>query len=112
MLGTRKPKNRRRQEGRRWRLPAVDWRRVALSGASVATLVTLGSALAWTLDQPIQTVSVQGLFQRVSPVDVERAVKDRVRGFGLVSVSLPAVQRSIEALPWVDTATVGPPTPG
>ena len=107
MLGTRKPKNRRRQEGRRWRLPVVDWRRVALSVASVATLATLGSALAWTLDQPIQTVSVQGLFQRVSPVDVERAVKDRVRGFGLVSVSLPAVQRSIEALPWVDTATVG-----
>jgi cell division protein FtsQ len=107
MIAARKPRNRRLGEARRWTLPAIDWRRVAVSMGGLALLLGLAGALAWALDQPIRTVSVQGRFQRVSAVDVERAVKDRVQGFGLVSVNLPAVQRSIESLPWVDTATVG-----
>jgi cell division protein FtsQ len=107
MIAPRKPRNRRRTESRRWTLPALDWRRLAFPAGGLALLLCLAGALAWALDQPIRTVSVQGRFQRVSAVDVERAVKDRVQGFGLVSVNLPAVQRAIEALPWVDTATVG-----
>ena len=60
----------------------------------------------WALDQPIETVSASGRFQRVSPVDVEQAVKQRVRNSGLVSVDLDAVRAAIEALPWVDTVSV------
>jgi cell division protein FtsQ len=39
-------------------------------------------------------------------MDVEQAVKQRVRGAGLVSVDLAAVQSRIEELPWVDGASV------
>ena len=58
------------------------------------------------LDQNITQVSVTGRFQRVSPVEVEQAVKARVRDMGLVSVDLAAVRRAVEQLPWVDSATV------
>ena len=47
-----------------------------------------------------------GRFQRVSPGEVEQAVKARVRDMGLVSVDLAAVRRAVEQLPWVDSATV------
>lgn len=107
MLG--RPKNRRKHNGKtraRWRLPLPDLRRWGASAASLAAMGAVIALLVWALDQPIETVSASGRFQRVSPVDVERAVKAQVRGAGLVSVDLDAVREAIEALPWVDSATV------
>ncbi|MFO1426980.1 MAG: cell division protein FtsQ/DivIB [Steroidobacteraceae bacterium] len=106
MFGIDKRRNRRRQESRRWRLPAIDWRALAVSVASLGGVLAVAAAVGWALDQPIQRVVVQGRFQRVSPLDVEQAVKRQLRGAGLVSVNLPAVRHAIESLPWVDTATV------
>ena len=72
-------------------------------------LAVLGIAITLALgalDQNITQVAVTGRFQRVSPVEVEQAVKARVRDMGLVSVDLAAVRRAVEQLPWVDSATV------
>jgi cell division protein FtsQ len=103
----RKPKNRRKQSSvRRWRLPAVNWGRFALPVASFACVFAVISAIAWALDQPIERVSIAGRFQRVSPAEVERAVKHRVRGAGLVSVELEGVRQAVDRLPWVDTVSV------
>lgn len=101
-----RPRNRRKQGEPRWRLPAIDWRRCAITVASLAVVGVACAGVAWALDQPIETIAVEGRFQRVSPGDVERAVKERVIGAGLVSVDLEAVQRSLRAIPWVDSATV------
>lgn len=104
-----RPKNRRKQnERRKWRLrlPTLDLRRWAVTGASLAGICAAVGVVMWALDQPIETVSASGRFQRVSPVDVEQAVKQRVRHSGLVSVDLDAVRKAIEALPWVDTVSV------
>ena len=101
-----RPKNRRKQSERAWRLPQVDWRRLAATAASLAVLAGAVAGVAWTLDQPIETIIVEGRFQRVSPLDVEQAVKQRVHGTGLVSVNLEAVGRSLQSIPWVDSASV------
>ena len=89
MLG--RPKNRRKKaESRRFRLPAVNWRYV---GICVAVLIATGCGAAgvmWAFNQPIETVAVEGRFQRVAPVDVERVVKERLHGVGLLSVDLDA----------------------
>jgi cell division protein FtsQ len=82
---------------------------LARLGLGVLVLAAVGIAvtlIAGTLDQNITQVSVTGRFQRVSPVEVEQAVKARVRDTGLVSVDLAAVRRAVEQLPWVDSATV------
>lgn len=101
-----RPKNRRRSSARRWRLPALDWRRLAVSTLSLAAVAGAAAAIAWTLDQPIRTVSVEGRFQRVSPAEVERAVKRAAYGAGLISVDLDAVRRELSSVPWVDSVTV------
>jgi cell division protein FtsQ len=61
---------------------------------------------AWALNQPITTVSVVGRFERVAPMDVERAVKESAAGQGLVSVNLAKVRAAVRALSWVDTVSV------
>jgi cell division protein FtsQ len=108
MLG--KPKNRRRREprevARRWRLPAINWRRLAVSSASVLGVCAVIAGTLWALDQPIQTVSVSGRFQRVAPGDVERIVKEHVRGMGLLSVDLAAVRKALHEVQWVDSVSV------
>ena len=101
-----RPKNRRKQNERRLRLPAVNWRRWGIATAVVACVLAGVAALSMGLDQPIQRVLISGSFQRVSPGDVERAVKEKVRSAGLVSVDLDAVRKAVAALPWVDTASV------
>jgi len=99
-------RNRRKQTEPAWRLPSIDWRRLAATAGSLAALGGAIAGVAWTLDQPIETISVEGRFQRVSPLDVEQAVKQRVLGTGLVSVDLESVGRSLQSIPWVDSASV------
>jgi cell division protein FtsQ len=104
MLG--RPRNRRKPSRRPSTLPAIPWRRLAAwCGASAAVAAAL-AALAGALDQPIETVTVAGRFQRVSPADVERVVKSEVRGAGLLSIDLATVRRAIHTLPWVDAVSV------
>jgi cell division protein FtsQ len=101
-----RPKNRRKHNERRLRLPNINWRRWGIAAGVVIALLAGIAALSMVLDQPIQKVLISGSFQRVSPGDIERAVKDKVRTAGLVSVNLDAVRSAVAALPWVDTVSV------
>jgi cell division protein FtsQ len=103
-----RPQNRRRRtrQPSRWSLPAIPWAvlgRWSLAAGSIAAVLAL---IAWALNQPITSVAVAGRFERVAPLDVERAVKESVAGRGLVSVNLPRVRAAVRALPWVDTVSV------
>jgi cell division protein FtsQ len=101
-----KPKNRRKGGEARLKVSGPLLAKLGLGAAVLVVLAIAGTLTVGALDQGIAQVSVTGRFQRVSPVEVEQAVKARVRDMGLVSVDLAAVQRAVEQLPWVDTATV------
>jgi cell division protein FtsQ len=87
-------------------LPQLNWRRLAwsLSGSAVTALAC--AMLVWLLDQPIERVTVSGRLQRVSALDVERVVRARLEGAGLVSVNLEHISDAVRSLPWVDSAAV------
>ena len=102
----RRGRNRRKPAERTWRLPAIRWRRLGAALGALGALATAAAALAMALDQQVASVSVEGSFQRVSPGDVERVVKNGVHGTGLLSVDLAAVRRAIHTLPWVDAVSV------
>jgi cell division protein FtsQ len=102
----RRTRNRRRPTEHALQLPAIAWRRLGTVLGALAALGGAVTALAMALDQPVGSVSVEGRFQRVSPLDVERVVKSEVRGAGLLSVDLAAVRRAIHTLPWVDAVSV------
>jgi cell division protein FtsQ len=104
MMG--RPKNRRKPQETRWRLPRINWRALGVVLGVPAALAGTTLAALWVLNQPIETVAVAGRFQRVAPVDVERVVKAQMHGAGLLSVDLAAVRRAIHTLPWVDGVSV------
>jgi cell division protein FtsQ len=92
--------------GRTWSLPALPWRRIGVLAGGLAALLVLGWLLVLLLDQPIERVTVEGGFQRITAPEVEKAVRAELRGAGLVSVDLARVSRALRRLPWVDVATV------
>ena len=103
---TRRSTRRSAPRSRSRMLPAFNWRRIGLSlgGLAVIALAVLGLTLL--LDQPIQRVIVSGRLQRVSALDVEKIVRSRLGGNGLVSVDLEDISRGLRTLPWVDHAAV------
>ncbi|MEY4762312.1 MAG: hypothetical protein RLZZ200_2168 [Pseudomonadota bacterium] len=118
--GNRRNRNRARPpEGRRigvtlprWKLnpgslPDIDWKHWAGSCAGILVVIAAIWGIRIALDQPIQAVTLSGRFQRVSPMDVERAVRAASRGQGLVAVDLHDVADTVRRIPWVDSVSVG-----
>ena len=107
MMKRNRFKNRAKPPGRRFRLPrfAIDWRRSWRKAAVLVLLVACLGALSWALDRPIHVISMDGPFQRVSPGQIEKAVTPFLAA-GFMSADLDAIERAIEALPWVDHARV------
>ena len=70
-------KNKTKEAKRRFKWPAFlrDWRLYVRRGGLVLTLVGALSALAWALDRPVRVISIDGSFQRVSPGQIERAIR-------------------------------------
>ncbi len=99
-------RNRRKPAERPRRLPSLEGLRIVRPLAGLAVAAAVSALLLAALDRPIRSVAITGRFQRVSPLDVERAVNASVHGAGLVRVSLAAVSAAVERLPWVDTASV------
>jgi cell division protein FtsQ len=102
-------RNQRRSAGpsaARRLLNSVPWRRAAPVVACLVVALGAFLALRMALDRPLTQVQITGRFQRVQPLDVEKAVRGQVGRKGLVSVDLAAVSRAVRQIPWVDQASV------
>lgn len=112
MIGRRK--NRRRVESRlsRLKLPAIGatWRkraRLVLAPPLVAAaLYGAFTGAMLLLDQPVRNLVVEGVFQRVTPIQVEAAVADHL-GRGFLSLDLGELRERVQTLDWVDRVSLG-----
>ena len=63
------------------------------------------------LDRPINTITIEGPFQRVTALQIEEAIGDQL-GSGLFSADLKIIRQQITALDWIDDANVARRWPG
>jgi cell division protein FtsQ len=103
----RRPVNRRKSEGTRlqW-LHGLGWRRWSLLVGSGAAVIGATFTLLWLVNRPIEYITVEGSFQRVSAAELEKLARQHIVGAGLVSVNLGAVRASLRQLPWIDDVAV------
>ncbi|HTQ36853.1 MAG TPA: cell division protein FtsQ/DivIB [Steroidobacteraceae bacterium] len=99
-------RSRARSPGWLARLPGIPWRRLAPAGLLLLALGGALVALRFTLDGPVRQVAISGRFQRVQPLDVEKAVRGALHGEGMLGVDLGRVAQAVESVPWVDRASV------
>lgn len=102
----RKQARRRKQKTpRRIALPKI--RPGIILAPAFAVLVVVGTYFASSglLDRQIRSIEINGPFQRVTALAIEEAISTELdRGF--VSADLDRIRERIEALPWIDQATV------
>ncbi len=90
-----------------WTRPkfVIEWRSYTRRAAMLLLLAGGLAGLTWALDRPVHVISMDGSFQRVSPGEIEKAVAPFTQA-GFMSVDLDAIQRAVEALPWVEHARI------
>ena len=110
MLNTRRNKRRSSAAPQRWQWAVQTWhvvgRRLSIFAATSLVLIAVSFGLLKILDQPIERIQVEGSFQHLTALDVEKAARAQLHGAGLLSVRLSVVSRGVRALPWVEAASV------
>ena len=106
MLNRRRNVRRRAESSERWQFAHWPWRKISTIATALLGVGAACGALLLFMNQPIERVRVDGQFQHMSALDVEKAVRAQLHGAGLVSVRLDDVRRALRLLPWVKAATV------
>lgn len=105
MSRVRRRSNRRRREPRDFGA----WLRRAYTCVRATAVVALLGAAGWAavslLDRPVEQVTIEGPFQRVTARHLEGVVRNFLPA-GVLAVDLAAVRAAVTTLDWIDRATV------
>ena len=82
------------------RMPHIPWRQIAVSTSAAVLIAVFCVALVYVLDRPLQRLSIEGDFKRVTAAELGAAIRPQLNG-GFVSVDLQAIRAVVESLPWV-----------
>jgi len=104
-MARKQAKRHKQQTKRKVRLPTIPLARIAVVIGVVAAVVMTYQISAAALDRPIQSIEVNGPFQRVTALQIEEAISDDL-GYGFLSADLSDIQQKVVALPWIDHASV------
>jgi len=90
----------------RWpTLPDMNWGLLAnVCLLAVFSVMTYFGTL-WLMDRPINSVRIEGRFERVTAVQVEGALTPYLDD-GFLSLNIGEVQRAVARLPWVERASI------
>lgn len=104
-MSARRTANRRRRAGRDWRAIGLRVVRIGRNLAFVAAAVAITWLSLLALDRPVQQVSIDGPFHRVTAGQLEGVVRSYLPA-GVLGVRLGEIQRALETLDWVDRVSI------
>src|SRR5471030_797109 len=78
-----------------WKVLAIDWRGLAHRLALVLSVGACLGALAWACNRPLRVIAMDGNFQRVSAVDIEKVVTPYLNT-GFMTVDLAGIEQAVE----------------
>ncbi|MGI9307676.1 MAG: cell division protein FtsQ/DivIB [Gammaproteobacteria bacterium] len=104
-MGRKRVNRRRTKKQARFEWSQLNWRRPVYAAVLLGVLGVTYEGTMWLMDRPIDAIVVQGAFERVPAVRVESALVDHLHQ-GFLSVNLNILRQKVEALPWVERATV------
>jgi cell division protein FtsQ len=102
----RKQARRRKQtKAKKFTLPRIPVARIVTPLAAVAIVLATYHVSGKMLDRPIESIAINGPFQRVTALQVEEAISTELDA-GFIGADVGRMQEQVQALPWIDRATV------
>lgn len=101
----KKRKTRKPREPRNWAKLYMPVIRVAKLAVGVAVVGLTYNLSARLLDRPIEAITIDGPFQRVTALQIEEAINAQL-GDGFLGADLDEIRDRVVALPWIDQASV------
>lgn len=98
--------NRRKETRRRFSMPAIAWRQLALAVFMPLVLTGGGIALVYAVDRPIERITLEGEFQQVSPAALDATLRPYVAVGGFLSADLAGMRVALEQMSWIDQVTI------
>ncbi len=95
----------RKAAKREQRWPKINWSRLRDGVLLILVGVSVWLGTAWVMERPINSVRIDGRFERVSVMQVEAAMDPHLDS-GFLAVDLHMMRRAIMTLPWVQDASV------
>ena len=104
-MARKQAKRRRQQKARRLQFPSIPWSRIAAAAIAVAAVLLTYQLSLSLLDRQIDSITIEGPFQRVSALQIEEAISGEL-GDGFLTADLTSIQRQLLDLAWIDQANV------
>jgi cell division protein FtsQ len=102
----RKQARRRKQtKAKKFTLPTIPVARIVTPMAAVAIVLATYHVSGNMLDRPIESIAISGPFQRVTALQIEEAISTELDA-GFIGADVGRMQELVQALPWIDKATV------
>jgi cell division protein FtsQ len=86
-------------------LPAIPWARLGNGLLIVCVGMAAWTSTGWLMERPVNSVRIDGKFERVTAVQVEAAISRHIDA-GFLAVDLHELRQAVTDLPWVQDASV------
>jgi len=107
----RQAKRRKQKKAQQIRLPSLPLRKISVPLFVIGVISLCYRFSSELLDQPIQSITIEGPFQRVTALQIEEVISDEL-GSGFFSADLQKIQNLVVALPWIEQANIARRWPG
>ena len=104
-MARKQARRRKQKKARNFRLPSIPVARIVTPGLAILVVLATYHVSGKLLDRPIESIAVSGPFQRVTPLQVEEAISGELDA-GFFGADVGRMQEKIQALTWIDGASV------
>jgi cell division protein FtsQ len=104
-MARKQARRRKQKKARNFRMPSIPVARILTPAVAILIVVATYHVSGRLLDRPIESIAVNGPFQRVTALQVEEAISDELDA-GFFGADVGRMQRKIQALTWIDGASV------
>jgi cell division protein FtsQ len=104
-MARKQARRRKQKKARNFRMPSIPVARIVTPAMAILIVVATYHVSGKLLDRPIDSIAVSGPFQRVTPLQVEEAISGELDA-GFFGADVGRMQEKIQALNWIDGASV------
>ncbi len=104
-MARKQARHRKQTKAKKFTLPSIPVARFTMPLAAAVVVLATYHVSGNMLDRSIESIAINGPFQRVTALQIEEAISTELDA-GFLGADVGRMQKQIQALSWIDSATV------